>query len=49
MSFSLKSSVIFLIRGQRSISRSNRIFQKMKQGTSVIPQFHVFLTGLSIF
>ena len=27
---------------------SNMIFRQMKQGTSVIPQFHVILTGLSI-
>ena len=25
------------------------IFQQMKRGTSVIPQFHVILTGLSIY
>ena len=28
-----------------SISRSNMIFQQMKLGTSVIPHFHVILTG----
>ena len=36
------------IQGQRSISRSNTIFQQMKLGTSVIPHFHVILTGKSI-
>ena len=30
------------------ISRSNMIFQQMKPGTSVIPHFHVILTGQSI-
>ena len=30
------------------ISRSNLIFQQMKPGTSVIPNFHVILTGQSI-
>ena len=30
------------------ISRSNIIFQQMKQGTSVIPDLHVILTGQSI-
>ena len=30
------------------ISRSNVIFQQMKPGTSVIPHFHVILTGQSI-
>ena len=28
-----------------NISRSNMIFQQMKPGTSVIPHFHVILTG----
>ena len=31
-----------------NISRSNMIFQQMKPGTSVIPHFHVILTGQSI-
>ena len=31
-----------------NISRLNMIFQKMKPGTSVIPHFHVILTGQSI-
>ena len=31
-----------------NISRSNMIFQQMKPGTSVIPHFHVVLTGQSI-
>ena len=31
-----------------NISRSNMIFQQMKPGTSVIPLFHVILTGQSI-
>ena len=31
-----------------NISRSNMIFQQMKPGTSVIPRFHVILTGQSI-
>ena len=30
------------------ISRSNMIFQQTKPGTSVIPHFHVILTGQSI-
>ena len=49
MSASLKNLGIFLIQGQRSISKSNMMFQQMKLGTSVIPQFHVILTMLSIF
>ena len=28
--------------------RANMIFQQMKSGTSVIPHFHVILTGQSI-
>ena len=31
-----------------NISRSNMIFQQMKPATSVIPHFHVILTGQSI-
>ena len=31
-----------------NISRSQMIFQQMKPGTSVIPHFHVILTGRSI-
>ena len=31
-----------------NISRSNMIFQQIKAGTSVIPHFHVILTGQSI-
>ena len=31
-----------------NISRSNMIFQQMKPGASVIPHFHVILTGQSI-
>ena len=31
-----------------NISRSYMIFQQMKPGTSVIPHFHVILTGQSI-
>ena len=30
-----------------NISRSNMIFQQMKPGASVIPHFHVILTGQS--
>ena len=30
------------------ISRSNRIFQQVKPGTSVIPHFNVILSGQSI-
>ena len=30
------------------ISKSNMIFQQMKPGTSVIPHFHVILTGQSV-
>ena len=30
------------------ITRSNMIFQQTKPGTSVIPHFHVILTGQSI-
>ena len=30
------------------ISRSKMIFQQLKPGTSVIPHFHVILTGQSI-
>ena len=48
MSASLKSLDIFQIHGQMSISMSNMILQQMKRGTSVIPQLHVILTGLSI-
>ena len=36
------------IQGQRSMPRSNMIFQQMKLGTSVIPHFLVILTGQSI-
>ena len=39
---------VLYIQGQRSISRSNMIFLKMRLGTSVIPYFHVILTGKSI-
>ena len=46
MSDSLKSLDIFV--NARSISRSNMIFQQKKLGTSVIPHFHVILTGKSI-
>ena len=45
-SASLKSLGIFL--NSRSISMSDLISQQMKRGTSVIPQLHVILTGLSI-
>ena len=31
------------------ISRSNMFFQQMKPGTSVIPHFHVILTGQYFF
>ena len=48
MSASLESSVIFVKQGQRSISRSNMIFQQMKLVTSAILHFHVILTGQSI-
>ena len=50
MSASLKNlGIFFHIQGQRSISRSNMIFQQMKRGTSEIPQFYEILNGLSIF
>ena len=49
MSASLKCVGIFLIQGQRSILRSNMIFQQVKLGASVIPHFYVILTLLSIF
>ena len=42
LSASLKSLSIFVD------SRSNMIFQEMELGTSVIPHFHVILTGQSI-
>ena len=32
----------------KDISRSNMIFQQMKPGTSVIPHFHLILTGQPI-
>ena len=35
-------------QGQRSISRSNIIFQQMKLGTSVIPHFHMIFDEQSI-
>ena len=46
-SASLNSLDIFL--NSRSISRSNMVFQQMMLGTSVIQQFYVILTLLSIF
>ena len=48
MSASLENLCFLYIEGQRSISRSNMIFQQMKLGTSVIPHFHVILTGQSV-
>ena len=36
------------MQGQSSIPRSNMIFQKIRVVTSVIPLFHVILTGESI-
>ena len=44
-----KVGISLKIQGQRSISRSNIIFQQMKLGTSAIPHFHVILTGQSIY
>ena len=50
MSVSLKSLIIFLNSMSKvSISRSNMIFQQMKLETSVILQFYVIFTLLSIF
>ena len=45
---SLESLRIFIYSRSKSISRSNMIFQQMKLGTSVIPHFHVILTGQSV-
>ena len=43
------SNGIFLTQACFDISRSNMIFQQMKPETSVIPHFHVILTGQSIY
>ena len=42
--------VIYKVQNKMAadISRSNMIFQQIKPGTSVIPHFHVILTGQSV-